>query len=214
MSDGFDSRGLPYTEVTLKVSRSHQHSKMAPTRSGSSVSTSPPAPPTVAGYLGRPTGWPTWRGANRRSCSCIRSRARPGFQTHGRPPARGKLSLANGKAMNAVRQFAAVRRRQGQGRTCSMRRNARCSRPRGPGHAAQIPAPRGRGKLGQEWGIRNGSADNRKVRAVPAAVPSRPRGVWPRPPSPGGPLYLVPVGDHMEPAHWSGTVQVYRPAAT
>ena len=53
------------------------------------------------------------------------------------------------------------------------------------------------------------SADTRKARAVRAGLLALAACAAASPAYAGGPLYLVPVGDHMEPARWSGTVQVY-----
>lgn len=100
VTDGFDARGLPYTEVTIKVSDTIR-GQQAGTYTFRQLGLDKPrklADGRV--YLGRPTGWPKWR-RNEAALVFMYPKARStGLQTtvglgH------GKLSLANGVAMNA-----------------------------------------------------------------------------------------------------------------
>ena len=100
VTDGFDTRGLPFTEVTIKVSDTIR-GQQAGTYTFRQLGLDKPR--KIADgrvYLGRPTGWPKWR-KNETAIVFMYSKARvSGLQTtvglgH------GKLSLANGVAMNS-----------------------------------------------------------------------------------------------------------------
>ena len=100
VTDGFDARGLPYTEVTVKVSDTIRGEK-AGTYTFRQLGLDKPR--TMADgrvYLGRPTGWPTWR-KNETAILFMYSKARvTGLQTTV-GLGQGKISLANGVAMNS-----------------------------------------------------------------------------------------------------------------
>ncbi len=104
-------------------------------------------------YLGRPTGWPTWRkneAADR--LHVLRRRRRPGLQTTV-GLGQGKMNLANGVAMNGYDNMSAVQRREGQSWPARRPRAEDVRDEEGPGgrgHAPQVPAPRRRRQLGQE----------------------------------------------------------------
>lgn len=115
VTDGFDARGLPYTEVTIKVSDTIRGAK-AETYSFRQFGLDKPrklADGRV--YLGRPTAWPTWR-KNEAAIVFMYGKARTtGFQTTV-GLGQGKMSLANGVAMNAYDNsslFSGVRARAG-----------------------------------------------------------------------------------------------------
>ncbi|MFO1406665.1 MAG: hypothetical protein U1F08_03920 [Steroidobacteraceae bacterium] len=98
--DGFDSRGLPYTEVTIKVSDTIRGQNSGTYTFRQFGLDKPRRMADGRTYLGRPTGWPTWRrGESAIVFMYSKSRA-TGFQTTV-GLGQGKLSLANGKAMNA-----------------------------------------------------------------------------------------------------------------
>ncbi|MFO1394958.1 MAG: hypothetical protein U1F09_14460 [Steroidobacteraceae bacterium] len=98
--DGFDSRGLPYTEVTLKVSDTIRGSNNGTYTFRQFGLDKPRRMADGRTYLGRPTGWPTWR-RGESAIVFMYSKARAtGFQTTV-GLGQGKLSLANGKAMNS-----------------------------------------------------------------------------------------------------------------
>jgi hypothetical protein len=99
VTDGFDARGLPYTEVTIKVADTIRGQK-AETYTFRQFGLDKPRK-TADGrtYLGRPTGWPTWR-KDEAAIVFLYSRARTtGLQTTV-GLGQGKLNLANGVAMN------------------------------------------------------------------------------------------------------------------
>jgi hypothetical protein len=98
--DGFDARGLPYTEVTIKVSDTIRGQK-AETYTFRQFGLDKPRK-TADGhvYLGRPAGWPTWR-KNESAIVFMYSKSKStGFQTTV-GLGQGKMSVANGVAMNA-----------------------------------------------------------------------------------------------------------------
>jgi hypothetical protein len=97
--DGFDARGLPYTEVTLKVSDTIRGLK-GETYTFRQFGLDKPRK-TADGrvYLGRPAGWPTWR-KDETALVFMYSKSRStGFQTTV-GLGQGKMSIANGVAMN------------------------------------------------------------------------------------------------------------------
>jgi hypothetical protein len=97
--DGFDSRGLPYTEVTLKVSDTIRGKKAETYTFRQFGLDKPRKLADGRTYLGRPAGWPVWR-KDETAIVFMYSKSRTtGFQTtvglgH------GKMSLANGVALN------------------------------------------------------------------------------------------------------------------
>lgn len=100
VTDGFDARGLPYTEVTLKVSDTIRGQKAETYTFRQFGLDKPRKLADGRTYLGRPTGWPVWR-QNEMAIAFMYSKARStGFQTTV-GLGQGKLSLANGVAMNS-----------------------------------------------------------------------------------------------------------------
>jgi hypothetical protein len=99
VTDGFDARGLPYTEVTIKVADTIRGQKAETYTFRQFGLDKPRKLADGRTYLGRPTGWPTWR-KDEAAIVFLYSKARTtGLQTtvglgH------GKLSLANGVALN------------------------------------------------------------------------------------------------------------------
>ncbi len=100
VTDGFDTRGLPFTEVTIKVSdtiRGQQASTFTFRQLGLDK------PRKLADgrvYLGRPTGWPKWRKNEAAIVFMYPKAEATGLQTTV-GLGQGKLSLANGVAMNS-----------------------------------------------------------------------------------------------------------------
>jgi hypothetical protein len=100
VTDGFDARGLPYTEVTLKVSDTIRGEKAETYTFRQFGLDQPRKLANGRTYLGRPVGWPTWR-RNESAIVFLYSKARStGFQTTV-GLGQGKVSLANGVAMNS-----------------------------------------------------------------------------------------------------------------
>ena len=97
--DGFDGRGLPYTEVTLKVSDTIRGTKAETYTFRQFGLDKPRKLANGRTYLSRPAGWPVWR-KDETAIVFMYSKARAtGFQTtvglgH------GKVSTANGLALN------------------------------------------------------------------------------------------------------------------
>jgi hypothetical protein len=115
VTDGFDARGLPYTEVTIKVADTIRGQKAETYTFRQFGLDKPRKLANGRTYLARPTGWPTWR-KDEAAIVFLYSKARTtGLQTtvglgH------GKLSLANGVAMNGydnVGLFSGVRANRG-----------------------------------------------------------------------------------------------------
>jgi len=99
VTDGFDARGLPYTEVTIKVSDVIRGQK-AETYSFRQFGLDQPRKLADGRtYLGRPVGWPTWRKGEAALLFMYSKAKSTGFQTTV-GLGQGKLSLANGVAMN------------------------------------------------------------------------------------------------------------------
>lgn len=100
VTDGFDAKGMPYTEVTLKVADTIRGTKTASYTFRQFGLDKPRRLPSGRVYLGRPAGWPTWR-KDEAAVVFLYSKAQTtGFQTTV-GLGQGKLSLANGVAMNA-----------------------------------------------------------------------------------------------------------------
>jgi hypothetical protein len=98
--DGFDARGLPYTQVTLKVSDTIRGQKADTYTFRQFGLDKPRTMPDGHVYLGRPEGWPTWR-RNETALVFMYSKSRStGFQTTV-GLGQGKMSVVNGVAMNA-----------------------------------------------------------------------------------------------------------------
>jgi hypothetical protein len=100
VTDGFDTRGLPYTEVTLKVSDTIRGQKAETYTFRQFGLDKPRKLPDGRTYLGRPPGWPTWQ-KDESAILFLYSRApRSGMQTTV-GLGYGKVSVAGGAAMNA-----------------------------------------------------------------------------------------------------------------
>jgi hypothetical protein len=105
VTDGFDARGLPYTEVTLKVSDTIRGQKAETYTFRQFGLAEPRKLANGRTYLGRPVGWPTWR-KNESALVFMYSKAKStGFQTTV-GLGQGKMSLANGVAMNSYENAA------------------------------------------------------------------------------------------------------------
>jgi hypothetical protein len=115
VTDGFDARGLPYTEVTVKVSDVVRGQK---TETYSFRQFGLDQPRKLADgrtYLGRPVGWPTWRKGEAALLFMYSKAPTTGLQTTV-GLGQGKLSVANGVAMNNYENetlFAGVRVNRG-----------------------------------------------------------------------------------------------------
>jgi hypothetical protein len=98
--DGFDARGLPYTEVTIQVSDTIRGQR-AETYTFRQFGLDKPRK-TASGrvYLGRPAGWPTWRKDESAIVFMYSKSKSTGFQTTV-GLGQGKVSVANGVAMNS-----------------------------------------------------------------------------------------------------------------
>jgi len=111
VTDGFDARGLPYTEVTLKVADTIRGQKADTYTFRQFGLDKPRKMANGRTYLGRPTGFPTWR-TNESAIVFLYSKAkRSGMQTTV-ALGQGKLNLANNVAMNSydnVGLFSGVR---------------------------------------------------------------------------------------------------------
>jgi hypothetical protein len=98
--DGFDSRGLPYTEVTLKVSDMIRGQKAETYTFRQFGLDKPRKLADGRVYLGRPAGWPKWRKDETAIVFMYSKAQRSGFQTTV-GLGQGKMSTANGVAMNS-----------------------------------------------------------------------------------------------------------------
>jgi hypothetical protein len=115
VTDGFDAKGLPYTEVTLKVSDTIRGSKSATYTFRQFGLDKPRKLADGRVYLGRPQGWPTWRKDEVAVVFMYSKAKRTGLQTTV-GLGQGKLSLANGVVMNGyenVGLFSGVRVNRG-----------------------------------------------------------------------------------------------------
>lgn len=99
VTDGFDAKGLPYTEVTLKVSDTIRGTTAQTYTFRQFGLDKPRTLPDGRVYLGRPTGWPTWRKDEVAVVFMYSKAKHTGLQTTV-GLGQGKLSLANGVAMN------------------------------------------------------------------------------------------------------------------
>jgi hypothetical protein len=99
VTDGFDERGLPYTEVTIKVSDMVRGQKSETYRFRQFGLDKPRKLADGRTYLGRPVGWPTWRKGEAALLFMYSKAPTTGLQTTV-GLGQGKLSLANGVAMN------------------------------------------------------------------------------------------------------------------
>jgi hypothetical protein len=115
VTDGFDARGLPYTEVTIKVADTIRGQKAETYTFRQFGLDKPRKLADGRTYLARPTGWPTWR-KNEAAIAFMYSKGRStGFQTTV-GLGQGKMSLANGLAMNSYENatlFSGVRVNRG-----------------------------------------------------------------------------------------------------
>jgi hypothetical protein len=115
VTDGFDARGLPYTEVTIKVSDTIRGQKAETYTFRQFGLDQPRKLADGRTYLARPVGWPTWR-KNEAALLFMYSKAKnTGLQTTV-GLGQGKLSLANGVAMNSYENstlFTGVRVNRG-----------------------------------------------------------------------------------------------------
>jgi hypothetical protein len=99
VTDGFDARGLPYTEVTIKVSDTIRGKKAETYTFRQFGLDKPRKLADGRTYLGRPIAWPTWH-KNEMAIVFMYGKARStGFQTTV-GLGQGKMSLANGVAVN------------------------------------------------------------------------------------------------------------------
>jgi hypothetical protein len=97
--DGFDNRGFPYTEVTIKVSDTIRGKKAETYTFRQFGLDKPRKLADGRTYLARPIAWPTWR-KDESTIVFMYSKARTtGFQTTV-GLGQGKMHLANGLAVN------------------------------------------------------------------------------------------------------------------
>jgi len=101
VTDGFDAKGVPYTEVTLKMTDTIRGAK-APTYTFRQFGLDKPrAMPDGRVYLGgRPAGWPTWRNGEVAIAFLYPKAKFTGLQTTV-GLGYGKVSVGSGNAMNA-----------------------------------------------------------------------------------------------------------------
>lgn len=100
VTDGFDARGLPYTEVTMQVADTIRGQKSSTYTFRQFGLDKPRRLADGRVYLGRPQGWPTWRKGENAMVFMYPKARRTGFQTTV-GLGQGKLGLANGVAMNS-----------------------------------------------------------------------------------------------------------------
>jgi hypothetical protein len=116
VTDGFDARGLPYTEVTIKVADTIRGQKAETYTFRQFGLDKPRKMPDGRVYLGgRPQGWPTWRKDEAAIVFMYPKAKRTGLQTTV-GLGYGKVSLGNGVAMNAyenVGLFSSVKVNRG-----------------------------------------------------------------------------------------------------
>ncbi len=100
VTDGFDARGLPYTEVTLEVMDTIRGERGETYTFRQFGLDKPRTLPDGRVYLGRPSGWPTWR-RNEVAIVFMYPKARiTGLHTTV-GLGYGKVSVGSGVAMNA-----------------------------------------------------------------------------------------------------------------
>ena len=115
VTDGFDAKGLPYTEVALKVSDTIRGQKAETYTFRQFGLDKPRKLADGRTYLGRPVGWPTWRKGEAALLFMYSKAKTTGLQTTV-GLGQGKLSLANGVALNSYENatlFAGVRVNRG-----------------------------------------------------------------------------------------------------
>jgi hypothetical protein len=115
VTDGFDPHGLPYTEVTLKVSDTIRGQTSGTYTFRQFGLDKPRKLEDGRIYLGRPTGWPTWRSGEAAIVFLYGKSRTTGLQTSV-GLGQGKLSIANGVAVNSndnAALFAGVRVKPG-----------------------------------------------------------------------------------------------------
>ena len=101
VTDGFDAKGVPYTEVTLKVSDTIRGTRADTYTFRQFGLDKPRKMPDGRVYLGgRPQGWPTWRKDESAIVFMYPKAKRTGLQTTV-GLGYGKMSLGNGVTMNA-----------------------------------------------------------------------------------------------------------------
>lgn len=101
VTDGFDAKGVPYTEVTLKVSDTIRGTKGDTYTFRQFGLDKPRKMADGRVHLGgRPQGWPTWRKDEAAILFLYPKASRTGLQTTV-GLGYGKMSLGNGVAMNA-----------------------------------------------------------------------------------------------------------------
>jgi hypothetical protein len=101
VTDGFDAKGVPYTEVTLKVSDTIRGTKGDTYTFRQFGLDKPRKMADGRVYLGgRPQGWPTWRKDESAIVFMYPKAKRTGLQTTV-GLGYGKMSLGNGVTMNA-----------------------------------------------------------------------------------------------------------------
>jgi hypothetical protein len=101
VTDGFDAKGVPYTEVTLKVSDTIRGTRGDTYTFRQFGLDKPRKMPDGRVYLGgRPQGWPAWRKEEAAIVFMYPKAKRTGLQTTV-GLGYGKMSLGNGVTMNA-----------------------------------------------------------------------------------------------------------------
>ena len=99
VTDGFDEKGIPYTEVTLKVTDTIRGTKGETYTFRQFGLAQPRKMADGRVYLGRPQGWPTWRKDESAILFMYPKARRTGLQTTV-GLGYGKVSVGNGAAMN------------------------------------------------------------------------------------------------------------------
>jgi hypothetical protein len=115
VTDGFDTKGLPFTEVTLKVSDTIRGNRVETYTFRQFGLDRPRKLADGSIYSGRPQGWPTWRKDEVAVVFMYSKARRSGLQTTV-GLGQGKLSLADGVVMNGyenVGLFSGVRVNRG-----------------------------------------------------------------------------------------------------
>ena len=100
VTDGFDTNGVPYTEVTLTVMDTIRGAKAATHTFRQFGLAKPRTMPDGRVYLGRPTAWPTWRDGEVAIVFLYPKARYTGLQTTV-GLGQGKMSVGSGNAMNA-----------------------------------------------------------------------------------------------------------------
>lgn len=101
VTDGFDAKGLPYTEVTLRVTDTVRGQKAETLTFRQFGLDKPRTMPDGRVFLGgRPTGWPTWRRNEAALVFLYPEASQTGMRTTV-GLGYGKLRLGNGVALNA-----------------------------------------------------------------------------------------------------------------